>query len=66
MRGFRKALVWFLLVAAVVAGVAYAFFIDVWTVTEDDPRLGGALAPNMAIGDVVFLSKDPGARLGCF
>jgi signal peptidase I len=64
MRGARKALLWLILVLAVAGGIAYGFFVDVWTVSEEDPRLAASLAPNMAIGDVVIVSHDYGARIG--
>jgi signal peptidase I len=44
-------------VAGIVAGVLYAFFLDFWTVPGDDPLLTAAIAPTLAPGDVVLVSR---------
>ncbi len=57
-------MLWLLLLIAVACGVVYGVFVDVWTITEEEPRLGASLAPNGSIGDTVFVSRGFGARLG--
>lgn len=64
MGGWKKAILWLLLLLGVISGIGYGVFVDVWTITEEEPRLGAALAPNASIGDVVLISRGFGARLG--
>ena len=49
---------WIVGVAAVVALVLYLFVFDVWTVPGDDPALVAAMAPTLAPGDVVLVTKS--------
>jgi signal peptidase I len=64
MSGGKKAILWLLLLLAVLAGVGYGVFVDTWTITEEEPRLNAALAPNASVGDSVLISRGTGARLG--
>ncbi len=64
MSGGKKAIVWLLILVGIVSGVVYGVFLDTWTLTEDDPRMGASLAPNASVGDYVFVSRSFGARLG--
>ncbi|MGH7436930.1 MAG: S26 family signal peptidase [Polyangiaceae bacterium] len=48
---------WVAAIVGIVAGVLYAFFFDYWTVPGDDPLLTAAIAPTLAPGDVVLVSR---------
>lgn len=58
MRGFFKGLGWLSLVLGVAGGLLYAFVFDVWTMPADDPQLNASVAPSMAGGDVLLLSRN--------
>jgi len=64
MGGWKKGLIFLILAVGIPGGVGYGVFVDTWTVTEEEPRLGASLAPNAAIGDNVLISRSFGARLG--
>ena len=55
MRGLAKALVWVLVVLAVIVGVARAVAIRWWRVPADDPYLEASIAPTLRGGDLVIL-----------
>jgi signal peptidase I len=54
MSKFVRGLVWVLGVAAVLAGLLWAFLLRVWRIPED-PALAASIAPSLAGGDVVLV-----------
>jgi signal peptidase I len=63
-RSLLKFFAWAAGIAAVICGLVYAIWLDVWTVPSDDVRLGPALAPNMHEGDVILIARGTGTKLG--
>lgn len=55
MRGFIRLLVWVLMIAAGITGLARATAIRWWQVPFNDPWLAASVAPSMAAGDWVLL-----------
>jgi signal peptidase I len=54
--GLRIAL-WIAGALAIVGAVLYAVFIDFWVVPADDPLLAASIAPTLAPGDVLVVSR---------
>ncbi|MFO0677091.1 MAG: signal peptidase I [Polyangiaceae bacterium] len=57
MRDLGKFLMWFTLIFGVIGGVLYATLLDVWTLPSDDEAEIVSVAPNLAGGDVLLLSR---------
>lgn len=55
MRSLAKALIWLLVVLAVIVGVARVVAIRWWRVPGDDPYLDASIAPTLRGGDLVIL-----------
>src|SRR5450432_4385085 len=58
MRSIVKVACWLSVIAGVVLGALYALLFDVWVVPTDDPMLSVSIAPNLAPGDVLVLSRQ--------
>src|SRR5260370_31843523 len=52
-----RVLLWVAAILGAVAGVLYSFFFDFWTVPADDPLLAAAIAPTLAPGDVLVVTR---------
>jgi signal peptidase I len=69
VRKFLKATLWIAGVLAVVLGVLFAFFFDVWTIPTDDAQLAVSIEPTLHAGDVVVVSRrtnpDRGVMARC-
>jgi signal peptidase I len=55
MRGVTKAVVWVLVLVAIIVGVARAVAIRWWRVPTGDPYLEASLLPTLRGGDLVIL-----------
>ncbi|MEO8799740.1 MAG: S26 family signal peptidase [Polyangiaceae bacterium] len=59
MRSFLwRASKWIVGLTLAVALVLYLFVFDVWTVPGDDPSLTAAIAPTLAPGDLLLVTKS--------
>jgi signal peptidase I len=59
-----RFVVWVAGILGIVLVALYLFAFDVWTVPSDDPFLAASLAPTLAAGDVVILSRHPSVARG--
>ena len=66
MKSVLRFVLWIAGILAVVAGLLYAFVFDVWTVPSDDPAMTASIAPTLAPGDVVLVSRHAGVTSRAF
>jgi signal peptidase I len=64
VRRLTKVLVYLAIMAALVIGVLRATVIRWWRVPDDDPYLEASLAPTLAGGDLIILSRLSPPRFG--
>ncbi|HEV3192334.1 MAG TPA: S26 family signal peptidase [Polyangiaceae bacterium] len=64
MRGSLTFVAWVLGIAGLVLGVLYYFVVDVWTLPIDDPLLAASVAPTLAAGDVVVITRRGAVERG--
>jgi signal peptidase I len=58
MRTLLKVVFWFVVVAGFIGVVLYETLFDVWVVPADDPMMSASIAPTLAPGDVLVLSRE--------
>ena len=57
MRTVLKSIAWILGILAALGLLLYAFFLDVWTVHRDDPKLSASILPLLHPGDVLLVAR---------
>jgi signal peptidase I len=61
MRTLFKIVLWLAVVLGAVLGGLYALLFDVWRLPADDPMLSASIAPTVAPGDVLVISRGGGS-----
>lgn len=64
MRTLLKILLWTLGVLGAIGGIVYGLLFDVWTIPSDDPVLTASIEPQLAPGDLVFISRSTDPDVG--